>query len=68
VEPIRGKRLKARYIQAWADAVDFTKKSITVEDAVLDPEQGMLIYYSVHSTVWALTEARIGTHEDYNEE
>jgi NADH dehydrogenase FAD-containing subunit len=41
VEPVRGKRMKAKYIQAWADGVDFTQKSITVEDAVLDPKQGM---------------------------
>ncbi|KAB8345821.1 hypothetical protein FH972_022876 [Carpinus fangiana] len=43
LEPIRSRRSKARYIQGWADDVDFFNKTVTVEEAVADPNQGLAL-------------------------
>ncbi|KAI8939021.1 hypothetical protein NX059_004864 [Plenodomus lindquistii] len=41
LEPVRSKRTKVDFFQGWADDVDFKNKTITVEEAVDDPLQGM---------------------------
>ena len=44
VEPIRRKpRTAPHYIQAWADDVDFFNKTVTLEEAVSDPRQGLAL-------------------------
>lgn len=44
VEPIRGRKNKhIHYVQAWADEVDFYNKRLTVEEAVVDPRQGLAL-------------------------
>lgn len=30
-----------QYVQAWADSVDFANKKVKVEDAIVDPRQGL---------------------------
>lgn len=42
VEPVRDRRrTHIQYVQAWADSVDFEKKKVRVEEAVVDPRQGL---------------------------
>jgi NADH dehydrogenase FAD-containing subunit len=41
LEPVRSKRTKVAYYQGWADSVDFRDKTVTVEEAVDDPNQGI---------------------------
>lgn len=41
LEPIRSLRRPSEFFQAWADSVDFRSKTLTVEDAVQDPRQGL---------------------------
>jgi NADH dehydrogenase FAD-containing subunit len=41
LEPVRSKRLRADYIQGWADSVDFSGKCVTIEAAVEDPRLGL---------------------------
>ncbi|KAF2096173.1 hypothetical protein NA57DRAFT_59230 [Rhizodiscina lignyota] len=41
LEPIRNRRNKARYIQGWADDVDLFNKTITIEEAVADPNTSL---------------------------
>jgi len=48
VEPIRSRKNKARYIQGWADDVDLFSKTVTIEEAVADPAQGMALTGSRH--------------------
>ncbi|KAF1985335.1 hypothetical protein K402DRAFT_394679 [Aulographum hederae CBS 113979] len=43
LEPIRNRRSKTRYIQGWADDVDLYNKTITIEEAVADPHQGLAL-------------------------
>lgn len=43
LEPIRSRRSKVQYIQGWADDVDFYNKTVTIEEAVADPKQGMAL-------------------------
>ncbi len=40
LEPIRSRRSKVEFFQAWADDVDFGKKTLTIEESVADPWQG----------------------------
>lgn len=41
LEPIRSKRKPhVEFLQGWADDVDFKSKALTVEESVVDPEQG----------------------------
>jgi len=41
LEPVRSRRTKVDFFQGWADDVDFKNKTITIEEAVDDPLQGM---------------------------
>ena len=41
LEPVRSKRSKVNYFQGWADGVNFKNKTVTVEEAVDDPRQGL---------------------------
>lgn len=41
LEPVRSKRTRVDFFQGWADDVDFKNKTITIEEAVDDPLQGM---------------------------
>jgi NADH dehydrogenase len=40
VEPIRSRRNRSSFIQGYADDVDLFNKSVTIEEAVSDPQQG----------------------------
>jgi NADH dehydrogenase FAD-containing subunit len=48
LEPIRNRRNKASFIQGWADNVDLFNKTITIEEAVIDPNQGLALTGSRH--------------------
>ena len=41
LEPVRDRNCPAQFIQGWADDVDFLKKTISIEEAVVDPHQGL---------------------------
>lgn len=42
LEPVRSRRGSSPYfLQAWADDVDFFNKTVTLEEAVTDPRQGL---------------------------
>lgn len=41
LEPVRSKRSNVSFFQGWADAVDFKKGTVTIEEAVDDPTQGL---------------------------
>ncbi|KAF1810808.1 FAD/NAD(P)-binding domain-containing protein, partial [Eremomyces bilateralis CBS 781.70] len=41
LEPVRSRRTSVEFVQGWADDVDFTNKTIMVEEAVDDPRQGL---------------------------
>jgi NADH dehydrogenase FAD-containing subunit len=43
LEPIRNRRNKAAFIQGWAENVDLFNKTITIEEAVVDPNQGLAL-------------------------
>lgn len=41
LEPVRSRRKPhVEFLQGWADSVDFKSKTLTVEESVVDPEQG----------------------------
>ncbi|KIW16363.1 hypothetical protein PV08_06414 [Exophiala spinifera] len=40
LESVRGRRSSVEYVQAWADDLDFSNKTVTVEPSVLDPDVG----------------------------
>jgi NADH dehydrogenase len=40
LEPVRSRRTKVQFFQAWADTVDFGTKTLSIEEAVGDPWQG----------------------------
>ncbi|KAK4695367.1 NADH:quinone reductase (non-electrogenic), partial [Lecanoromycetidae sp. Uapishka_2] len=41
LEPVRSRRKPhVEFLQGWADDVDFKSKTLTVEESVVDPEQG----------------------------
>lgn len=40
MEPIRNRRNKASFVQGWAEGVDLFSKTITIEEAVADSNQG----------------------------
>lgn len=48
MEPIRNRRNKSAFIQGWADNVDLYNKTITIEEAVVDPSQGLALTESRH--------------------
>ncbi|KIV99003.1 hypothetical protein, variant [Verruconis gallopava] len=41
VEPIRSRRNQTSFIQGWAEDVDLFNKTVTIEEAVSDPRQGL---------------------------
>ena len=43
VEPVRSKRTKVDFFQGWADSVDFKNKTVTIEESVDDPQQGLAL-------------------------
>ena len=49
LEPVRRRGTKVDYFQGWADAVDFENKTVTIEEAVDDPTQGMAPLVDRHS-------------------
>ncbi|OAL45042.1 FAD/NAD(P)-binding domain-containing protein [Pyrenochaeta sp. DS3sAY3a] len=49
LEPVRSRRTKVSFFQGWADDVDFKKKTITIEQAVDDPMQGMALTTDRHA-------------------
>jgi NADH dehydrogenase FAD-containing subunit len=49
LEPIRSRRTKVDFFQGWADDVDFKNKTITIEEAVDDPLQGMALTTDRHA-------------------
>lgn len=49
LEPVRSKRTNVEFFQGWADDVDFKNKTISVEEAVDDPSQGMALTTDRHA-------------------
>ncbi|KAF1848303.1 FAD/NAD(P)-binding domain-containing protein [Cucurbitaria berberidis CBS 394.84] len=49
LEPVRSRRTKVSFFQGWADDVDFKNKTITIEEAVDDPTQGMALTTDRHA-------------------
>ncbi|KAK5173599.1 uncharacterized protein LTR77_002280 [Saxophila tyrrhenica] len=49
LEPIRSRRTKVEFFQAWADRVDFHSKTLTIEEAVEDPWQGRSLVSDRHA-------------------
>lgn len=49
LEPVRSRRTKVEYVQGWADDVDFKNKTLTVEQAVDDPTQGLALTQDRHA-------------------
>lgn len=49
LEPVRSKRTNVQFFQGWADDVDFKTKTISVEEAVDDPTQGMALTTDRHA-------------------
>lgn len=49
LEPVRSRRTKAEFVQGWADDVDFKNKTLTVEQAVDDPTQGLALTQDRHA-------------------
>ncbi|KAF2012376.1 FAD/NAD(P)-binding domain-containing protein [Aaosphaeria arxii CBS 175.79] len=37
LEPLRSKRIKVKYLQGFADQIDFSNKTVTIEESVDDP-------------------------------
>lgn len=49
LEPVRSRRTKVGFFQGWADDVDFKNKTITIEEAIADPTQGMALTMDRHA-------------------
>ncbi|KAG9190022.1 NADH dehydrogenase [Alternaria panax] len=49
LEPVRSRRTKVEFFQGWADDVDFKNRTITVEEAVDDPRQGVALTTDRHA-------------------
>jgi NADH dehydrogenase FAD-containing subunit len=49
LEPVRSRRTKVEFFQGWADDVDFKNKTITIEEAVDDPKQGIALTTDRHA-------------------
>ncbi|KAJ4398548.1 hypothetical protein N0V91_010120 [Didymella pomorum] len=49
LEPVRSRRTKVEFVQGWADDVDFKNKTLTVEQAVDDPTQGLALTQDRHA-------------------
>tara|TARA_R110002003_G_scaffold63_6_gene5839 strand:- start:10725 stop:11750 length:1026 start_codon:yes stop_codon:yes gene_type:complete len=49
LEPVRSHRTKVDFFQGWADDVDFKNKTVTIEEAVDDPKQGMALTTDRHA-------------------
>ncbi|KAF2028773.1 nucleotide-binding domain-containing protein [Setomelanomma holmii] len=49
LEPVRSRRTKVDFFQGWADDVDFKNKTITIEEAVDDPTQGLALTTDRHA-------------------
>jgi NADH dehydrogenase FAD-containing subunit len=49
LEPVRSRRTKVDFFQGWADDVDFKNKTITIEQSVDDPMQGMALTTDRHA-------------------
>ena len=49
LEPIRSKRSRVSFFQGWADNVDFGSKTVTIEEAVADPHQGLALTTDRHA-------------------
>lgn len=43
LEPVRSRRNKTEFFQGWADGVDFAAKTLRIEEAVHDPQQGLAL-------------------------
>ncbi|KIW03052.1 uncharacterized protein PV09_05703 [Verruconis gallopava] len=41
LEPVRSRRLKADFLQGWAEKLDLVGKKVTIEEAADDPKQGL---------------------------
>lgn len=43
LEPVRSRRTKVEFFQGWADSVDFAAKTLSIEEAVESPWQGVAL-------------------------
>ncbi len=48
LEPVRSRRTKVNFFQGWADDVDFKNRTISIEEAVDDPQQGTALTADRH--------------------
>jgi len=48
LEPIRNRRNKAAFVQGWGFDVDLYNKTITIEEAIADPNQSLALTASRH--------------------
>ncbi|KAL1304869.1 hypothetical protein AAFC00_003793 [Neodothiora populina] len=56
LEPVRSRRTNVDFFQGWADRVDFSRKTLTVEEAVQNPHQGMSLAGPRHAQTDTLGE------------
>ncbi|KAF1357826.1 FAD/NAD(P)-binding domain-containing protein [Lizonia empirigonia] len=49
LEPVRSRRTRVEFVQGWADDVDFKNKTLTVEQTVDDPTQGLALTQDRHA-------------------
>ncbi|KAL1793834.1 hypothetical protein ACET3X_007255 [Alternaria dauci] len=49
LEPVRSRRTSVEFFQGWADDVDFKNRTITIEEAVDDPKQGVALTTDRHA-------------------
>ncbi|KAF1835050.1 hypothetical protein BDW02DRAFT_496952 [Decorospora gaudefroyi] len=49
LEPVRSRRTKVDFFQGWADDINFKNKTITIEEAVDDPRQGVALTTDRHA-------------------
>lgn len=50
LEPIRSRRTAVNFFQGWADSVDFKNKTVTIEEGVDDPNQGLALAADRHAS------------------
>ncbi|KAI9725080.1 MAG: hypothetical protein M1812_000356 [Candelaria pacifica] len=48
LEPIRSRRSTSEFYQGWADDVDFNKKTVQIEESVMDPMAGRALVEDRH--------------------
>ena len=58
LEPVRSRRSAVQYFQGWADDVNFNKKTLTVEEATVDPRQSLALTHTDVGPKGSVSKAR----------